>query len=518
MAKVALVFFLLAAALACGDAAKILGMFAFPSQSHHILGKALMKELAARGHQVTMVSPFPFKTPPKNYRDVTLHNMLAWKQSAMKKISNPNIGLIQKQAIFHESLPDLTRAFFEEKELQQLLKSGEKFDLAINMMGYTEAVLAVGHLLNATNIGFSIMGGMPIFNYHTAIPSPHAYVPATFYYYSDKMTFFERVINTLFSIGFEMMIHFKHYPNQRAVVKEYYPELCLDKIMKDVDLHLITSHHATESPRPHLTNTIQIGGFHLYDREELPADLKQFMDKSKHGVIFFSLGSNIKTAELKGDVMQQFIKAFSNSKYDFLMKYEKDLPNLPKNIKISSWLPQKAILEHPKCKVFITHGGLGSIAESIHNGVPMIAIPFFGDQRKNVADSIDFGYALQLEITNITERIVTDAIKEVTENPSYLKAAKFRSDIYRNQEMNPMDKAVFWVEHVIKHGGAKHMKSMATELKWYQYMLLDVFAFLGAILLIAFGLIYFTLKKIACCICKKQCKKAPTNSKKVKKN
>ncbi|XP_017774703.1 PREDICTED: UDP-glucuronosyltransferase 2C1-like [Nicrophorus vespilloides] len=486
--------------------AKILGVFPYPSKSHFILGRTLLKELAARGHEVTMISPFPLDKPLKNYKDVHMSRVMEWKYGIMKEMGDPELGVVRKLLTFYGNLPQAVKMIYEEPELNELLKSGEKFDVAINMMGYTEAILGIGHLLNATNIGFSIMGGMPVYNYHSGIPSPYAYVPNTFYIYNDKMNFLQRVMNTIVSLTFNMLVHFSHYPKQRETLKEYHPTLELNDLIRDVDLYLINSHFATESPRPHLTNTIQIGGFHLYEKEKLPSDLKQFMDESKHGVILFSLGANIQIAKLKPETIQNIISAFSKSKYDFVMKYEKDMPNLPKNIKVSNWLPQKAILEHPKCKAFFTHGGLGGTAEAVYNGVPMVAIPFFGDQRKNVADGLDFGYTIELSFTNITESSMTEAINEITGNAKYASAAKFRSDIYRNQEINPMDKAVFWIEHVAKHRGAKHMKPMATELAWYQYMLIDVFAFLAAIVLLTLSIIYLIIKTLIR-LCKKSSNK-----------
>lgn len=52
------------------SSAKILGVFPLASKSHHILGSTLLKALAKRGHEVTMISPFPFDKPVKNYRDI----------------------------------------------------------------------------------------------------------------------------------------------------------------------------------------------------------------------------------------------------------------------------------------------------------------------------------------------------------------------------------------------------------------------------------------------------------------
>lgn len=60
--------------LAC-DGAKILGIWPMPAPSHFILGERLFKSLAARGHEVSMISPFPQKTPIKNWRDINLDGL-----------------------------------------------------------------------------------------------------------------------------------------------------------------------------------------------------------------------------------------------------------------------------------------------------------------------------------------------------------------------------------------------------------------------------------------------------------
>lgn len=52
--------------------ARILGIFHMPSYSHFVLGETLFKELAKRGHDVTMISSFPQKNPLENYTDIPL--------------------------------------------------------------------------------------------------------------------------------------------------------------------------------------------------------------------------------------------------------------------------------------------------------------------------------------------------------------------------------------------------------------------------------------------------------------
>lgn len=58
------------------ESANILAVFTAPSPSHHMLGSKLMKELVKRGHNVTMLSPFPLKEPIANYTDISTEELI----------------------------------------------------------------------------------------------------------------------------------------------------------------------------------------------------------------------------------------------------------------------------------------------------------------------------------------------------------------------------------------------------------------------------------------------------------
>ena len=64
------VLIILISSLCATDGANILGIFPVPAKSHMRVHSTLMKELARRGHQVTVFSPFPEKYPIQNFTDI----------------------------------------------------------------------------------------------------------------------------------------------------------------------------------------------------------------------------------------------------------------------------------------------------------------------------------------------------------------------------------------------------------------------------------------------------------------
>lgn len=51
---------------------KILGLFPHPGVSHFNAFQPILKGLADAGHEITVISHFPEKNPPANYKDMPL--------------------------------------------------------------------------------------------------------------------------------------------------------------------------------------------------------------------------------------------------------------------------------------------------------------------------------------------------------------------------------------------------------------------------------------------------------------
>lgn len=76
-----------------------------------------------------------------------------------------------------------------------------------------------------------------------------------------------------------------------------------------------------------------------------------------------------------------------------------------------------------------------------------------------------------------------------------MENAKRMSLIFKDRPMSALDIAVYWVEYVIKHRGARHLRSAAVDLPWYQYYLLDVVAFVLSVLTFVACICYFITKR-----------------------
>lgn len=75
---------------------------------------------------------------------------------------------------------------------------------------------------------------------------------------------------------------------------------------------------------------------------------------------------------------------------------------------------------------------------------------------------------------------------------SYKSNMQRLSSIHHDQPMTPLDTAVYWVEFVMRHGGAKHLHLASHELNWFQYHSIDVIGALLAVL-VSFAVLCWTV-------------------------
>lgn len=235
------------------------------------------------------------------------------------------------------------------------------------------------------------------------------------------------------------------------------------------------------------------------------------------------MGSNTKSSQFSAEKREAILRAFATLKQKVLWKFEEDLPNKPKNVMISKWLPQDDVLAHPNVVLFISHCGKGGMSEAKYHGVPVLGIPILADQPSNLKTAVKEGWAVGLEYADLNEKTFPPVLNEALSNPSYRNVVKGHSLKFRDRPQHPLDNAAFWVEYVIRHHGAKHLQSPGVNLNFIQFHSLDVLAALFAIVYLLLKVSKFALKFLFRKLCGgtasavKNTKTKP-NSKKDKKN
>ena len=343
------------------------------------------------------------------------------ERGEMSMFDHGDMNPFTANAFLIRMLPIMMEPSLRDNEIQKLIHSNEKFDAVIVEQFMNDAEKALASHFGAPLIVLSSMGANYWVNTLVGNPSPISYIPMMSTEYSIPMTFLQRVENSLLFVMTEVLFKLCVYPGQNARIKKYIPNgPDINDVLYNASIFLMNSHPSINQAVPYVPNMIDIGGFHVQPPKKLPQDLQQFLDDAKDGVIYFSMGSNLKSAELPPEKRDAILGMFSKLKEKVLWKWEDDvLPGQPKNVKLSKWLPQQSVLAHPNVKLFITHGGLLSTTETIYHGVPILAIPVFGDQKLNAKAAVNNGFGRMLPYNDITEESLTQNIQEILNDPKY---------------------------------------------------------------------------------------------------
>ncbi|KAF5280449.1 hypothetical protein FQR65_LT03258 [Abscondita terminalis] len=461
----------------------ILGVFFVPSISHQTVFQPIWKELSLRGHKLTVLTPNPLN-------DSSLTNLteidLSFTYDIIKK-ANLQV-LIHKDRAMTDITRDLFKIFstiveaqLKYEPVQALLRDESKtFDLVIvEYLNPTFTALSAKYkcpLIGITSLGTFTPG-------HDAVGNPSHPVlnPDTLLPFTRALTFYDRLYSVFFSTWIRYEYHYNLMPEQDKVARKYISNNIpyLGDIERNMSLLFLNVNPIIHDIRPNVPAVIALGKMHLQNPKPLPKDLQQYLDEATEGVVYFSLGTNIRCSNLSLEIKEKITQALTQLPYKVLLKWEENnLPNQPKNVIVKEWFPQQDVLRHPNVKVFVTQGGLQSVEESINAEVPLVGMPFFGDQPWNIAKMVNLGIAKQVNSATFDAQTLKETITEVAQSPKFRNRVKEIASIASDVPMTGLEKAVWWVEYVIRHKGAKHLKSPAVDLPLYQYYLLDIFGFI----------------------------------------
>lgn len=196
-------------------------------------------------------------------------------------------------------------------------------------------------------------------------------------------------------------------------------------------------------------------GFQFFKRQETIENFTDYnvirsliITSKKNGkrIVYCSFGSLYSKfeVEVKGAIKEivkaaknlvdcLFIISFKNKIQEQLIKTQ-----TPKNILFFDFVPQLLVLS--LADLFITHGGLNSIKEAIHNTVPMLVYPLNEnwDQPGNSARIVFHGLGLRGKVREINSETLIMQIEEIFDKlPSFKRSLRLMKnhDLSYDSEM-----------------------------------------------------------------------------------
>jgi UDP:flavonoid glycosyltransferase YjiC (YdhE family) len=469
----------------------------------HVMGQlTIAEELASRGHQVYIGigSRYPdIKDVEKRGIKVVTYFM----PKGVKYLCSDDVGELTAHIIFNttdservkaqtESLPAMVYQdcifMMNDKKFLDEVKSID-FDMAIIgtfVLGYCPLILpeylGIRHI-TLTDVMFPWIIRLP------ALPS--FYIVSSPWQITNLNSFKNRLNNLIVYL----MFHFDVLLRLDTRLLDQYANgvSSWNELTAKSELYILQRDHILDDILPLTPNVIMLPGLTSKPSRPLPRALEQLMQAAESGVILMTFGSS--TDMLPNEITIKFFEAFSKLNQTVFVKLPVRDLNVPANVKLFTWLPQNDILGHPKTMLFITHCGNNGQYESTYHGVPMIGFPLFAEQPSNCYRTIAKKFGICMNIHDFTSDELFSNIQEILTNKEYSDATKRASEVLRSEPMNAREKAAFWIEHVIKHGGG-HLRSRALDMPFYQFLMLDILALIAAVMLLSACLFTITVKLI----------------------
>ncbi|KAM0066492.1 putative UDP-glucuronosyl/UDP-glucosyltransferase, UDP-glycosyltransferase family [Helianthus debilis subsp. tardiflorus] len=186
------------------------------------------------------------------------------------------------------------------------------------------------------------------------------------------------------------------------------------------------------------TKKTNFNGYSLWKEE--PECVQWLHSKEPNSVVYVNFGS---ITVMSFENLVEFGWGLVNSNHNFLWIIRTDLVDgkpvtLPQELEeeikrrgfIASWCSQEEVLNHPSVGGFLTHGGWGSVIESLTAGVPMVCWPFSYDQNVNcrqLCKEWEVGMMIEGDVKrDEVEKIVRELMEGVEGNRMRKNAMDFK--------------------------------------------------------------------------------------------
>jgi MGT family glycosyltransferase len=160
----------------------------------------------------------------------------------------------------------------------------------------------------------------------------------------------------------------------------------------------------------------------ILPRKDAPTlSLNRMIDQP---TLFISLGTAFNN---RPDFFDLCLHTFDDQSWNVILAHGKRvdvaaLGSVPQNFLLAPYVPQLEVLQ--QASVFVTHGGMNSVMESLYFGVPVVVVPQMIEQEMTARRCAESGLGIALDPDNLTAETLRAAVEQVHRTPTFREHVK----------------------------------------------------------------------------------------------
>ena len=278
------------------------------------------------------------------------------KENTMSEMFTKHTSAIEDVSKFIYAAAEIVNFTMNDEQVQNLLMDPEaQFDLVL-----------MDHFLNDAFLGFGLRFKAPVVLTSSSvinkwiersIGNPHnaAYNPHLFLGYTNRMTFWQRIVNVVVSVCEDFSYDLLYLPVQQSMYERFFARFVdvplppLEQLIHNVSLALVNSDRVFHGARAFLPNVVEIGGAHIasHPPKPLPKDVAHYFSIADDGIFLFTLGAITKPSGIlhkdKLEALNYVFRTIPTAAAfvrwdDRIMEHQSD------NVVIGQWMPQNDLL------------------------------------------------------------------------------------------------------------------------------------------------------------------------------
>jgi UDP:flavonoid glycosyltransferase YjiC (YdhE family) len=192
------------------------------------------------------------------------------------------------------------------------------------------------------------------------------------------------------------------------------------------------------APQPDWPSNTVVTGFSLFDRDSAedatPEAIERFLDDGPPPVVF-TLGSS--AVWTPGQFFAESLEAIRRLGCRAILLIGPEganaLPeNLPNGVAAFGYAPYSSLF--PRCAAIVHQGGVGTTAQAMRSGRPMLVIPYGFDQFDNADRTCRLGIARTISRSRATAPRIVDALRTLLDDSSYANRAAELGRLVREED------------------------------------------------------------------------------------